>query len=89
VFTDGYFWLSAVNDGPLQDNKLPENFGPSNSHNSNSNLDVSSQRAKSDLTQVTRIFVNPADIRRFQKQKHLETVAGGKQRKVLFRLTLQ
>jgi hypothetical protein len=86
MFMDENFWLPAVTDGPLQDTKHPGNFGPSDSHNSNSNLHGSSQRAKSDLTRVILFHVNPAETRSFQKQKHLGRVEGGKQRRVLFRL---
>jgi hypothetical protein len=49
MFTDEDFSPYAVTDLPLQDNKSLENFGISDYHTSNWNLDVSSQSSISRL----------------------------------------
>jgi hypothetical protein len=48
-FTDKDFSPPAVTDRPLQDNKHLDNSGLSDCQTSKSNLDSSSQRARSDL----------------------------------------
>jgi hypothetical protein len=49
MFTDEDLSPSAVTDRPVQDNGNPENIGLSDSHFSNSNLNVSSQPSTSGL----------------------------------------
>jgi hypothetical protein len=49
IFTDEDSSHSAVTDRLLQDNKNLDNFGLSDSHSSNSNLNISSQPSKSGL----------------------------------------
>jgi hypothetical protein len=77
MFTDGTSSPSAAADRSLKDNKNLESFGLSNSHTSNSNLDVGRQLSTLGLdtsrssSESNLHHVNPAEITPFLQTEQL------------------
>jgi hypothetical protein len=78
VFTDEDFSLSSVTERSLQSNETLEKFGLSDSHISNSNLDVSSQLSTTGLntghssSQSNCYHGSPVGIKLSLEQKRLQ-----------------